>query len=620
MAGPFVADQGAAAWLVASRANAGPVVVPETEVKVRRALRSLRNAAFFRYESPLPAYERVIGGVLSRPPPILAGEVETAGRPGSFGEYAVETVNPDVIRQWMHGHEEDLAWRFLREPGMIRGVSRLATAGFVKMQSSRLSSGDWEELVRKDVLVPASGSELRFAAFCFKVLKSDGRRWRLIWSGVSFNDLFQRPPPFKLASVQELVDSLLGLPGQRLILSADLRSWFVQLPPHPWLRRFFGTRLGDRFAFLSGIPMGWSYAPFIAQKFSEAIAHRLSSLFRKKGVDVFFVVWIDNLVASVEVGRLSKEEIEAVFAQVSRECGAVWKEVELEAQVEVLGIAWDAVGRRWRLKEEWARKVVALYPQRGSASVYRWWTVAACVVRAVTVWLEPFCRVASILEWLGALSKRLAEGSLDWDSEVVPWAKALECFNVMMARIAENCWMMYRFPGVLAPVYGVSDASNAARAWAFHDPTGMFLTIRLNQAERHINEWELSAALEGIEAIGERREILWWSDSGVAVWALQKFYTKIQGWNPRLETVWRRLRDGGSRLQVLWKGTDVMEMDDFSRPQEKLGAIVRGKLCLSAPPCGVHTGEGCPEFMAFLDRAKVMLAGKTWADGLSLVV
>lgn len=394
---PPGAGQGAASHVVAALADVGPILLPETELKTRKALKALESGKG-TYEVPVPGYERVVGGILSRPPFRAPSCFTSAGQ--VFGKYAVQTVRPDVVRQYMSGHDDDLAWRLLRDPRELCGWGSVAGRDFADGKSSRLSDRDWEQLLERGVVVECRKSEVRFVAFSFTVPKSDGVSMRLIWSGVEFNCWFTRPPAFCLPSMQQLVDLILGSSGKKIV-SADLLSWFVQLPPSSWLRRFFGVRLGSRYGTLAGIPMGWSFAPFIAQKFAEAITKRLTALFRQRGVEVTLVVW-NNVLGPVEED-VPEDLVKEVFAQVRTECGCVWKEVECGEFVEVLGVCWDLRDRRWRLKPAWTQKVDRLSEGLDAADVHRWWGIIACIVRAYSVWLRPLASLAPALEWLGVL-------------------------------------------------------------------------------------------------------------------------------------------------------------------------------------------------------------------------
>lgn len=444
-------------------ADVGPIVVPDTDHKVRSALKKLQSSGV-SYEVPVPGYERVVAGVVSRPPtaPCRAGS-------GEFGEYAVECVKVDVVRQWMSGHEDELAWKLLRDPATLSEWGELRGLSFVDGKSSRLSGGEWEQLVGKGVVRPCRKGQVRFVAFGFKVLKSDGVKARLIWSGVAFNALFRRPPPFDLPSIPRLVSCFLKHSGYKLV-SADLRSWFVQLPPSEWLSRFFGIRCGDNYGIVRGIPMGWAFAPFIAQQFARAVARRVASVLAKKGARIEFVVWIDNVIGAVPIS-FPDSEIRAAFDQVADESGCIWKEVEIGQVVEALGIVWDLRDQRWRLTPSWVSKVRSVWSQPVS-SLYKWWCVVACAVRALSVWQQPLCTMAPALEWLGVQSARLVAGEVDWESPVRPWTKVQGVLEVVVCRLAENPWIDWSELPV-RQAYGVADASLEGRAWALHTPVRM---------------------------------------------------------------------------------------------------------------------------------------------------
>lgn len=336
---------------------------------------------------------------------------------------------------------------------------------------------------------------------------------------------------------------LVGDPTDLLVF-ADLRSWFIQIPPGSFQRRFFSTRCGKEVYLLSGLPMGWKYAPFIAQSIAEGLSRRIGNLLG----GVKFATWIDNLL-----GRVPKElapRVSEAFAALEKECGCCWKSVETGVQLESLGIEWHVEGRL-RLRTSWVDGLEPFSP----GPVLVWWRRVSSLLHAIVVWCRPMCTVFPLLDWISALAGRMRRGELSWASDVQPWSQAAELVLELQAEVRLNPWRAVTelLPLGTRPVWGISDASLQARAAFWHGEGGMHLYVWPNppSEKKDILDWELMALVDGIWSASPRdSKISWLTDSGGGAWILQRFYSHRRNWNPRLKQTWVFLRSRCSSVTV----------------------------------------------------------------------
>ena len=138
--------------------------------------------------------------------------------------------------------------------------------------------------------VPRQDS-LRGEAQAFPVMKSDGFTARIIIDP-ALNQRVHKPPPCGLDPLHRLLDWA----GQfKAAVTIDMKSWFNQFFLHPSVACFFVFRArparrgpAQYFRF-NRLPMGFSYAPAIAQRTALLIL-------RAAGLGQWARCWIDNII------------------------------------------------------------------------------------------------------------------------------------------------------------------------------------------------------------------------------------------------------------------------------------------------------------------------------------
>eukprot|EP00760_Papus_ankaliazontas_P017328 PhM_4_TR17180/c0_g1_i1/m.4216 len=166
----------------------------------------------------------------------------------------------------------------------------------------------------------------------FKVPKGDEAR--LIVDCRRLNAALPRPGNMQLPDMREIFRELL----KRNVMSQyDGKSYFYQIPMLPEVHHLFQVKLGgargafDRYQ-LTVLPMGFSFAPGIAQAISRIV---LQNCEHRRG---FQAAWIDNFV----FGADSLAEMEAMTSQFKDVCVKIGLELkpdrtESSTTMDVLG-------------------------------------------------------------------------------------------------------------------------------------------------------------------------------------------------------------------------------------------------------------------------------------------
>lgn len=106
----------------------------------------------------------------------------------------------------------------------------------------------------------------------FAVLK-DIDSARAIFDAWEFNAACNDSPALPLKSQVDILRLITEMPNQHLIrfVSADFLNWFYQIILPGFMRKYFGLQCEERVYAANVLPMGWTWAPYIAQAYSWAI-------------------------------------------------------------------------------------------------------------------------------------------------------------------------------------------------------------------------------------------------------------------------------------------------------------------------------------------------------------
>lgn len=269
---------------------------------------------------------------------------------------AVETIKWEEIKPFFSSERWEVV-NIILEPQKFRNVvlnSLQETENLLDCRPTLIAKQIEDQLIRLRY-IERLHEDPKCICPLFLVPRPDGK-YRVIWDGRLLNERCKKPPTFHLRNVIDHLQWLLS-PDIEYLISFDMKSWFVQLTPHKEIKRFFVSKIHGKLYIIMGIPMGWTWAPIIAQFVAEAIAAAISTALPH--LDGFILVYIDNFMMAIRYGcRYSKEEIISKIQEVCSRIGAVIKEGSLKwgRVLEWLGTEIDLNSMRYRLKEKFVEK------------------------------------------------------------------------------------------------------------------------------------------------------------------------------------------------------------------------------------------------------------------------
>jgi len=194
----------------------------------------------------------------------------------------------------------------------------------------------------------ADEDELLACMTVFLVRKKNGRG-RFIQNCKRLNDLQRKPESMGLPLIKEVIEWILN---QKYANQTDGVGFFYQFELARSISPYFGMRLaGIRghmiTAVMRRLPMGWKFAPRIAQQVINSVMKGLG------------LGWVDNMI----IGAQSKEEFEDKKRELARRLQRYNIQVDkdpLEMEplttLEALGIQFDLAERRYRMEPKWIEK------------------------------------------------------------------------------------------------------------------------------------------------------------------------------------------------------------------------------------------------------------------------
>ena len=193
--------------------------------------------------------------------------------------------------------------------------------------------------------------DIRVVTNFFTVDKKD-LTLRLVVDGRKVNVLMKPPPNMELPEIHAVIDYLME---NEYACTCDGKSYFYQVPISDEVGTMFCTNLaGTRGNFvpvaMTKMPMGWSYAPAIAQKISQ-------TLLTTEDGRVLGMAWIDNFIFA---GR-TQAEVSANFEEFLSRCRRANVKLDTDSPpitttLAVLGMEVDLEKKSYRLNEEWVAK------------------------------------------------------------------------------------------------------------------------------------------------------------------------------------------------------------------------------------------------------------------------
>jgi hypothetical protein len=271
---------------------------------------NLPNSAFDMYSPPLTVMD-CVDPVVRVPYSWLDGlsldYVKTQGAPtrGSLMAITDTVIDMQRIISDMHLKGQDSSLlkllsqeslfrcRFARPPEHNQPITKL----------SRDMLRHKRALFRGLLAIPDEDPVITMSLFT--VAKKDGTE-RPVQDGRPLNERMEKPPKAEIPFLTKVRDDILDA---KFVGRCDARGYFYQFPLGKRIRKYFGVKLcGMRGATVTGVmarmPMGWSFAPAVAQHVSNFLMEGLGVAY----VDNFFIL-ADTLQEFVARKKLFKQRI-----------------------------------------------------------------------------------------------------------------------------------------------------------------------------------------------------------------------------------------------------------------------------------------------------------------------
>jgi len=215
----------------------------------------------------------------------------------------------------------------------------------------------------------------------FLVRKKNGSG-RFIVDARPINSAQKPPPDMGLPRIGAIIRDVLR---HDRAAKTDGVSYFYQFPLASGIRPYFKIRLsGKRGHYanlqLKRMPMGWKYAPMIAQRVSN---HLIDGLGR---------AWLDDFILLGTQESFSENR--AQFLDRLRHYNVEVDDVELAPteQLKALGLEFDLVSKRYRLDPDWVAKrsdhLDAYMASTGPTTVRHFLEVMGCLI-----WASYACKI-----------------------------------------------------------------------------------------------------------------------------------------------------------------------------------------------------------------------------------
>lgn len=474
----------------------------------------------------------------------------------------VETVDVESLLPWVFEGDRWILEAMCSWGCFVKHVlgSEDVLAGVVDARLVNVSANRLRRMVElRYVRRIRIGSSVKGGVACAVMfVPKDDEYDRLIWNGIPLNRRCQRPPPVAFVPIHEMLRAL-GTSRVVWALSYDFATWFIQLRVHPDVQRVFLIRCQDGSLWrITGVPMGFAWAPVVAQVIAESIVAEALRRIDDQRVRAF--IYIDNVMLFFEGDCDSSfvESVDRVFRQVCAEAGAVLKESAFVSGVQQdwLGIELVVGQSLAQLRRKFCEKVAALWDvlrDESAVELQVWWRMCALVVRSLWVTARPLATVGDVMSWMSRKAKEMQEGRVGWRTKVDMWSLARRQLAAVVDWVRLGGSFRIIVPADRVIACGVSDAASAGAARGFVFRVGRRLRmVRLANDDDgpHINVLEFQAAVAGItevwQSCTESGWLVWGSDSTVAMGWIRL------GWSPEV-------RRNGMLLElfdVMRKGVD----------------------------------------------------------------
>jgi hypothetical protein len=395
----------------------------------------------------------------------------------------------------------------------------------------------------------------------FKVPK--GKDSRLIVDCREVNRQLPRPGNMELPSLHQVFDDLLRC---KWVAQYDGKSYFYQIPLPANVRDYFQVKLGGaRGKFvkyrLKVLPMGYAYAPAIAQAISNTI---LDQIRRDDGAVAY--AWIDNFL----FGASTKEGLEEIIRRFKAECKRLSVELKEECtepakKMDVLGATIDVeeggkiyVGSKLMRALEKEQVNLEKASEVTNRDVYR---VLGKVLWALwAIARTPLANCERLLVIMREIAQHIQAGA-QWDA-VTPVTSVEEMASVVKEMRIKREWKP-GLRGKVGQLVGWTDASEEGLGYLLQKPDSGTLGWMAKGPQASIFIRELWAAAKMIAAVS------WYGGGTVVVDNQAAIRALVTGHSSSAKgnAVLRRLAQilGPGAVEIAWTESRNQSADGLSR-------------------------------------------------------
>eukprot|EP00760_Papus_ankaliazontas_P022252 PhM_4_TR18826/c0_g1_i2/m.95692 len=417
-------------------------------------------------------------------------------------------------------------------------------------------SGEATRLVSWKVIEPTHRSG--WVHPMFKVPK--GEEARLIVDCRRLNEVLPRPGNMHLPDMRDIFRKLLKC---NVMSQYDGRSYFYQIPLLPEVRHLFQVKLGGaRGIFtryqLTVLPMGFSYAPGIAQAISRIVLQNCET----RG---FKAAWVDNFV----FGANSIADMEVITDKFKHVCETIGLELkpdrtESETEMEVLGAFVNTDRREISVGPKMARAIdLTIRDMKKKRKLTRRDVFVATGKILWVVWAVaqvPLALAEGPIKIMSTVGREI-EDNADWNDDtdsVQP--------QVLIKMLAEAKQLAFlhtsNFMPSLRTLTAWTDASCTALGYVIRSEDGVIGWQRPGH-ETNIFLRELWAAAEAVATVSKHGDATVVVDNTAAARALIRGYSTSPLANAILRAMFAKV--GQHAVEIAWTESSNQSADALSR-------------------------------------------------------
>ena len=402
----------------------------------------------------------------------------------------------------------------------------------------------------------------------FTTPKKDPHIHRTIIDGRPINQAMQKPPKFSLFSPPDLSKKLRKV-GARFGCVVDMKGWFHQFRLCEETASFFVFRNGTTWYKWTRLPMGWAYAPLVAQRGSEALVGEMLQ---------WAAVYLDDILivgCSVEECTARTKLLLERIAYVGGEINTAKSSLSPSPVVIYIGVEWNLGTNTFRFPQEWRdaarEKFTAFAYSPREHTVRELWNIFGITLRVLHVCGTPLCFFPQMMERMKMWAKAIASGPLEWDSVVrTPDALVAEITEGTRRALGCDSWMSlppkFEFYGTVI----FTDASTTGwgvvvQKWGdpqVHEYWGKW---EKKHTHKEIFQLEAAAVAKGMAYGGgnEKEGVLLFVDNDALAICCETGRSRVRLVNSVLSSVFTQIERAA--LQTQWISTKVMPADEPSR-------------------------------------------------------